>query len=112
MQLHDRVLEGLADMVVGDNTVFPYRSSYYITKFFRQCDLPYARWLNPPHMDERSSATLECSNRQPRPSIRFYPTRGYTNSSIPSNLTIPRKICVRRSNTSTSCCHGTRYRRS
>jgi len=41
MQLHERVLEGLAEMVVGDNKLFPYRSSYFITKFFKQCELPY-----------------------------------------------------------------------
>jgi hypothetical protein len=41
MQLHDRVLEGLAEIVVGDNHEFPYRSSYYIAKFFQQCDLPF-----------------------------------------------------------------------
>ena len=41
MQLHDRILEGLAEMVAGDNSLFPYRSSYYLTKFFQQCDMPY-----------------------------------------------------------------------
>ena len=41
MLLHDRVLEGLAEMVVGDNKLFPYRSSYFITQFFKRCNLPY-----------------------------------------------------------------------
>ncbi len=40
-------------MVVGDHTAFPYRSSSYITSFFRRCELDYAhdgstrkRWAN------------------------------------------------------------------
>jgi hypothetical protein len=41
MKLHDRVLEGLAEMIVGDNPLFPYRSSYFIIQFFRRCGLPY-----------------------------------------------------------------------
>jgi hypothetical protein len=41
MKLHGRVLEGLAEMVVGDNPLFPYRSSYFITQFFKRCGLPH-----------------------------------------------------------------------
>jgi hypothetical protein len=41
MKLPDRVLEALAEMVVGDNPLFPYRSSFYITRFFERCGLPY-----------------------------------------------------------------------
>lgn len=37
MKLSDRVLERLAEMVVGDHELFPYRSSYYITRFFKRC---------------------------------------------------------------------------
>ena len=33
MKLSDRVLKRLAEMVVGDHELFPYRSSYYITRF-------------------------------------------------------------------------------
>jgi hypothetical protein len=51
MKLSERVLEELAKMVVGDADHFPYRSSSYITRFFRRCDLPFvhdgstrARW--------------------------------------------------------------------
>ncbi len=41
MKLTDRTLEELAKMVVGDAPHFPYRSSYYITKFFERCGLPF-----------------------------------------------------------------------
>jgi hypothetical protein len=41
MKLSERVLEELAKMVVGDADHFPYRSSSYITRFFRRCDLPF-----------------------------------------------------------------------
>jgi hypothetical protein len=41
MKLNDRVLEGLAGMVTGDNDLFPYRSSSYITRFFERCGLPF-----------------------------------------------------------------------
>jgi hypothetical protein len=41
MKLSERVLEELAKMVVGDAKHFPYRSSSYITRFFRRCDLPF-----------------------------------------------------------------------
>ena len=51
MRLHPVVVRGLADMVVGDHALFPYRSSYYISQFFEQCGLPFrhdgtsrARW--------------------------------------------------------------------
>jgi hypothetical protein len=41
MKLTDRVLEKLAEMVVGDHPDFPYRSSQYITRFFKRCGLPF-----------------------------------------------------------------------
>ncbi|MEQ1946663.1 MAG: hypothetical protein ABL995_05715 [Bryobacteraceae bacterium] len=41
MKLNEFALEELAKMVVGDAAHFPYRSSYYITKFFERCDLPF-----------------------------------------------------------------------
>ena len=41
MKFSDSVLEKLAKMVVGDHADFPYRSSFYITKFFRRCGLPF-----------------------------------------------------------------------
>jgi hypothetical protein len=41
LKLSERTLEELAKMVVGDSPHFPYRSSYYITKFFARCGLPF-----------------------------------------------------------------------
>ena len=41
MKLSERVLEELARMVVGDTKHFPYRSSYFITRFFARCGLPF-----------------------------------------------------------------------
>lgn len=29
-------------MVIGDNSAFPYRSSFYITKFFERCGFPFS----------------------------------------------------------------------
>ncbi len=37
MKLRDHVLVGLAEMVTGDNGLFPYRSSSHITRFFERC---------------------------------------------------------------------------
>lgn len=42
MKLRDYTLEVVAEMVVGDRPLFPYRSSSYITRFFERCELPYA----------------------------------------------------------------------
>jgi hypothetical protein len=42
MKLHERVLESLAAMVVGDHPQFPYRSSSYITEYFQRCGLQVA----------------------------------------------------------------------
>lgn len=39
MKLQERVLESLAEMVVGDHELFPYRSSSYISDYFRRCGL-------------------------------------------------------------------------
>jgi hypothetical protein len=41
MKLSERVLEGLARMVVDDAKHFPYRSSQFITRFFARCGLPF-----------------------------------------------------------------------
>jgi hypothetical protein len=41
MKLTERVLEKLAEIVVGDHPDFPCRSSSYITKFFNRCGLPF-----------------------------------------------------------------------
>jgi len=42
VKLSDFVLEELALMVVGEENHFPYRSSYYITKFFESCGLAFS----------------------------------------------------------------------
>ncbi|MDH2500250.1 hypothetical protein QDR74_16690 [Acinetobacter baumannii] len=42
MRFRDRNLKDIADCIVGDRQYFPYRSSFYITQFFDECDLPYA----------------------------------------------------------------------
>jgi hypothetical protein len=41
VKLHDRVLEGLAAMVVGDDSRFPYRSSSRITRFFQSAGFAF-----------------------------------------------------------------------
>jgi hypothetical protein len=41
MKLREYTLEKLAEMVVGNNSAFPYRSSHFITQFFTRCDLPH-----------------------------------------------------------------------
>ena len=41
MKLRDYILEQLAEMVIGDNDAFPYKSSSYITRFFDRCGLPF-----------------------------------------------------------------------
>jgi hypothetical protein len=42
MKFKNRNLRALAEMVIGDNGKFPYRSSSYITQFFEECDLDFA----------------------------------------------------------------------
>lgn len=41
MRFKDRNLRGIAECIVGDQQYFPYRSSFYISEFFNECDLPY-----------------------------------------------------------------------
>jgi hypothetical protein len=41
MKFKSRNLRDLAEMVIGDNGKFPYRSSSYITQFFEECDLSF-----------------------------------------------------------------------
>jgi hypothetical protein len=41
MKFRDRVLERLAEMVTGDNPLFPYRSSRFITGFFKRCGFDF-----------------------------------------------------------------------
>ena len=41
MRFKQRNLRALAEMVIGDQKYFPYRSSMYITEFFEECDLDF-----------------------------------------------------------------------
>lgn len=41
MKLDDRVIEALAEMIIGNNQLFPYRSSTYITEYFHRCGFSY-----------------------------------------------------------------------
>lgn len=41
MRFKDRNLRGIAECIVGDQQYFPYRSSFYISEFFNECDLSY-----------------------------------------------------------------------
>lgn len=41
MKFKDRNLRALAEMIIGDNDKFGYRSSSYITQFFQECDLDF-----------------------------------------------------------------------
>jgi len=50
MKFKDRNLRPIAEMVIGDNKAFQYRSSSAITRFFEECDLDFVhdgstRWL-------------------------------------------------------------------
>jgi hypothetical protein len=41
MKFKDRNLRAIADCVIGDANHFPYRSSFFITRFFEECDLDF-----------------------------------------------------------------------
>lgn len=41
MKFRNRNLRALAEIIIGDNAKFPYRSSSYITQFFEECDLNF-----------------------------------------------------------------------
>lgn len=41
MKFKDRNLRAIADCVIGDANHFPYRSSFFITRFFHECDLDF-----------------------------------------------------------------------
>ena len=41
MKFKPRNLRAIANMVIGDSDHFPYRSSFYITQFFQECDLEF-----------------------------------------------------------------------
>ena len=41
MKLRDYVIEQLAEMMIGDNPAFPYKSGSFITRFFHRCGFPF-----------------------------------------------------------------------
>ena len=46
LKFKDRTINALADMIcgntdAGEEVLFPYRSSSYITRFFQECDTDY-----------------------------------------------------------------------
>jgi hypothetical protein len=41
MKFKSKNLRSIAEMVIGDNDIFPYRSSRYITEFFEDCGLNF-----------------------------------------------------------------------
>src|ERR1700730_15203955 len=73
MRFKNRNLRDLAEMVIGDNNIFPYRSSSYITQFFEECDLDFVhdgstRWA---WTAERLAELL----REPQEAPNTLPTR-------------------------------------
>jgi hypothetical protein len=43
MQFKPRNIRAIAEMVIGDDSHFPHRSSSYITRLFEECDLDFVR---------------------------------------------------------------------
>jgi len=73
MKFKLRNLRALADCIIGDNQLFPYRSSSYITQFFEECDLDFVhdgstRWA-------WTVSRLEELLQEPRPSAYSLPER-------------------------------------
>lgn len=73
MKFKDRNLREIAEMVIGNATHFPYRSSSYITRFFEECDLEFThdgstRWF---WTSERLAELLA----EPQPSAFSLPDR-------------------------------------
>lgn len=73
MKFKSRNLRSIANMVIGDSDHFRYRSSFYITEFFEECDLEFvhdgstrAIWTS-----ERLSELLE----DPQPEAFQLPAR-------------------------------------
>ena len=73
MKFKPRNLRAIADMVIGDAEHFPRRSSFFITKFFEECDLDFvhdgttrAIW---------ASQRLEELLEEPQPAAFQLPTR-------------------------------------
>jgi len=73
MKFKNRNLRAIAEMIIGDANLFPYRSSSYITQFFEECDLDFVhdgsiRWA---WTSERITELLE----EPQPMAHALPDR-------------------------------------
>src|SRR5688572_19651978 len=73
MKFKSRNRREIAEMVIGDNPNFQYRSSSYITRFFEECDLDFVhdgstRWA---WTADRLAELLE----EPQPSAHALPER-------------------------------------
>lgn len=73
MKFKPRNLRAIAEMVVGDVEHFPRRSSFYITKFFEECDLDFVHdgTTRPIWASQRLEELLE----EPQPAAFQLPTR-------------------------------------
>ena len=71
MRFKNRNLRELAEIIIGDNEKFPYRSSSYITRFFEDCDLDFAhdgstRWAwTADRLEELLKAPQDAPNTLP-----------------------------------------------
>lgn len=73
MKFKNRNLRAVAELVIGDNEFFPYRSSSYITQFFEDCDLEFVhdgstRW-------HWTAERLEELLQEPQPTPNALPDR-------------------------------------
>lgn len=73
MKFKDKNLRQIAEMVIGDNKAFEYRSSSFITRFFEECDLDFVhdgstRWA-------WTQARLKELLEEPQPSPYALPDR-------------------------------------
>ena len=76
MKFKSKNLRAIAEMVIGDNSIFPYRSSRYITEFFEDCDLDFVhdgstRWA-------WTAERLEELLTEPQPAPNTLPSRFIT----------------------------------
>jgi hypothetical protein len=91
MKFKSRNLRAIANMVIGDSDHFPYRSSFYITQFFEECDLEFvhdgstrAIWTS-----ERLLELLE----DPQPAAFHLPARFLIVLVRANFIQIPKKCC-------------------
>ncbi|QYY34815.1 restriction endonuclease [Ruficoccus sp. ZRK36] len=73
MKFKSRNLRAIAELIIGDQEFFPYRSSSYITQFFEECDLDFVhdgttRW-------HWTAERLEELLQEPQPVAHSLPER-------------------------------------